>query len=214
MKERLAVMLAETQLYALRARPGDDRDRFMDIEKLAAANGHVRTMLAARSERIVAETIGGKSPGGRIFDDVMRPFGAVERRTMARTFAWAAHIVTQAESNPRDSVASAELAESLVPARSVAALATRCVRADIAIDAQRYDAARELAQSAYSDAEVTGNGRLRATAARTLAATALGTRRRCEAQRYIREALALTERFGSPEALSRTTALARRLNVA
>ena len=212
-KERLAVMMADTQLYGLRTRPGADRHRFRVIEELAASHGHVRTMLGARSERIVAETAAGPDAAGRIFDDILRPFGALERRTMARTFAWVAHIVTQAESNPRDSVASAQLAESIVPARSVIALVTRSVRANVAIDARRYDDALPLAQSVYSDAELTGNGRLRGAAARSLAAIALGCRRRSEAQRYIREALSLTERYGSTEALARANALARRLGV-
>ena len=44
-------------------------------------------------------------------------------------------------------------------------------------------------------------------------AIALGCRRRSEAQRYIREALSLTERYGSTEALARANALARRLGV-
>jgi hypothetical protein len=94
------------------------------------------------------------------------------------------------------------------------ALGTRCVRANAAIDARRYDDACALAQSVYSDAAHAGNGRLRGAAARSLAAIALGSRRRSEARRYVQEALALTERYGSAEALARTYALAQRLDVA
>ena len=96
---------------------------------------------------------------------------------MARTFAWAAQLVVQCASNPRDFTASAQLAEAVVPGRDLIALGTRCVRANAAIDARRYDDARPLAESVYSDAEWIGNGRLRGAAARSLAAIAFGCRR-------------------------------------
>jgi hypothetical protein len=213
-KERLAVAMADIQLSALRSPRGAERDRFHDLERLAASHGHVRMMLAARSERIVAETVAGDSAVGRVFDDILLPFGAIERRTMARTFAWVARLVAECEANPRGVAASARFVEDLIPPRGLNALATRCVRASIALDMRRYDDARELAQSVYADAEYVGNGRLRGAAARNLAASALGCRRRGEAQRYLREALALSERYASLEALSRTTALARRLDIA
>ncbi len=213
-KERLAIMMADTHLFGLRARRGADRHRFRIIEELAAARGHVRTMLAARSERIVGETLAKPAGVGPLFDQILQPFGGAERRTMARTFAWAAQLVTQCESNPCVAAASARLAESIVPARDMIALGTRCVLANAAIDERRYDDARALAQSLYADAEYVGNGRLRGAAARSLAAVALGCRRRGEAQRHMREALALTERYGSTEALTRAYALARRLDVA
>ncbi len=213
-KERLAVLMAEAQLYSLRAPRGAARDRYSDIEQRAAACGHVRVLLASRSERVVAGTVAGEQAVGRVFNDLLAPFGAIERRTMVRTFAWVARLVAECESNPRDAVISARLVEELVPPRGVNALGARCVRASVAIDARRFDVAREIAQSVYADAEHVGNGRLRGAAARNLAACALGSRRRAEAQRYIREALTLTERFGSQEALDRTNVLARRLDIA
>jgi hypothetical protein len=133
---------------------------------------------------------------------------------MARAFAWAAQIVAQCESNPQDAVAGAHLAEGLSPARSAGALIARCTRATVAITARRFEEAAEMMQSAYADAESVGNGRVRAATARNLSEIALGCRRRSEAQRYIREALALSERFASPEALARVNVLARRLDVA
>ena len=213
-KERLAVIMADTQLFGLRAPVGTDCDRFEALEQLASSHGHVRSMLAARAERIISETALGRTPAGRAFTDILSPFGTAERRWMARTFAWAAQLVAQCASNPRDFAASAQLAEALVPPRDITALGTRCVRANAAIDDRRFDDARPIAESLYSDAEWIGNGRLRGAAARSLAAIAFGCRRRTEAQRYIRESLALTERYGSPEALARANALARRLDVA
>ena len=68
--------------------------------------------------------------------------------------------------------------------------------------------------SVYTDAKLAGNGRVLGAAARSLSVIALGSRRRAEAQRYIRESLSLCERFASPHALGRTQALARRLDVA
>ncbi|HWT06276.1 MAG TPA: hypothetical protein VN224_11005 [Xanthomonadales bacterium] len=213
-KEHLALMMSDAQLYGLRARPGADRDRYREIEALAGLRGHVHIMLAARAERIVSETAWRKNMTGRIFDDVLRPFGVIERRALARVFAWVAHILTGAESDSRDSAASAKLAESILPARSLVALVSRCDRADAAIAARRCDEASALAQSAYSDAEFSGNFRVRARAARSLALIALRGRRRSEAQRYIREALSLSERFATPFALDQTIALARHLDVA
>ena len=46
-KERLAVIMADTQLFGLRAPVGTDADRFGALERLASSHGHVRVMLAA-----------------------------------------------------------------------------------------------------------------------------------------------------------------------
>jgi|GEM_PF-2521091 len=213
-KERLAIMMADAQLFGLAAPRGADRHRFSLVEQLAASRGHIHTMLGARAERIVSEAVAGSKATRHVFEDVLRPFGTLERREMARTFAWAAHAVTHAELSPRATVASAHLTESMVPARSMAALITRCTRANVAIDARNYDAARPLAQHVYDDAAALGNGWLRGAAARSLAAVAFGCRHRSEARRYIQEALTLTERFGSPSALANVNMLARRLDVA
>lgn len=213
-KERLALMMADAQLVALRAARGDDGVRFQAIEELAARYGHVRTMFAARSERIVSEA--ARVPGGvsRVADDVLGRFDTTQRRSMARAFAWAAQLVAQFEANQRRSLATAHLAESLVPVHSMVSLGMRCFRANVAIDERRFEDARAIAESAYSDAQRIGNGRLHGAAARSLAAIELGYRRRGEARRYLRESLALTGRYGSFEALGRVNALARRLDVA
>ena len=213
-KERLALAMADAQLYSLRTSLDLVRDRFGAVEKLAAAHGHVRPMLAARSERVFREAAALPGSSVRLFDRMLHPFGAAERRSMAWTFAWVAQLVTQCESNAADFATSAQLAESRVPRRAMIALGTRCVRANVAIDAHQYGEARPLAESVYADAEFIGNGRLRGAAARSLAAIAFAGRRKREAEQYLREALDLTERFGSYEALARARALARRLNVA
>jgi hypothetical protein len=213
-KERLCLMMADAQLYGFRAPRGADRYRFRVVERLAASHGHVHAALTARAERIAGAAVAGPDAAGRIFDRIMQPFGAVERRGMARARAWAAQVVTQCESNPCHAIMSAKLAESVLPPRSASAMMARCRRAAVAIDAHCLDDAASLLQSIYDDADLAGNGRVRATAARSLATIALGRRRRSEAQCYIRQALALAERFGSPEALARTTAIARKLNVA
>ena len=213
-KERLGLMMADAHLFGLRAPRGEDRHRFRIVERLAASHGHVHTRLAARAERIAGAAAAGPTAGGRICDDVLRPFGTCERRTMARAFAWAAEAVAQCESNPRQAIECAQLAEDLLPVRSANALMARCLRAEVAIVAHRFDEAEPLAQSVMSDAELAGNGRVIAAAARSMATIALGRRRRSEAQRYMWKALSLSERFASPEALARSNALARRLHVA
>ena len=213
-KERLAILTADAHVYSLHVSRGGDRHRFRIVERLAASHGHVRAMLGARAQRIAGAVAEGPSAAGRIAEEILRPFGAAERHTMARTLVSAAQCVAQCESNVRDAAASAELVESMLPPRNATALMVRYARANHALAGRRYDDARTLAQSVYEDAELTGNGRLRGLAARMLAASALRNRRRGAAQRYIREALALNERYGCPEALARTNALARRLDIA
>jgi hypothetical protein len=212
-KERLAVMMAGAHLHGLSAAPGGDRERFRAVEELAASRGHVHILLAARGERVVAEAGTAPDGAGRVFHEAMLPFGPVERRTMARAFAWVAHALTHRESDPHDCLAGARLAESIVPARSVCGLGARYARVRLAVAARRYDEARDVAEAAYADAVAVGNGRLRGGAARGLATVALGCRRYGEARRYIAEALALTERYGSAEALARTRAIALRIGI-
>ena len=213
-RERLAILTADAHVYSLHVTRGADRHRFRIVEKLAASHGHVRAMLGARAQRIAGAAAAGPAAAGRIAERILQPFGAAERNGMARTLASAAQCVAQCESNPRDAVAGAQLVERLLPARSATALMARHARASQALAANRYDEARSLAQSVYDDAELAGNGRMRGIAARTLAAVALRSRRRSAAQRFIRESLSLNERYGCPEALARTTALARRLDIA
>jgi len=213
-KERLALLAAEAQMVGLHTAGGEDRVFAVRIEELAASHGHMHTMLNARADRIVGDA--GSRPGARapIFDAVISGFDAAGRRTMARTFAWSASGVAQCESNPEKAEASARLAERLVPPRSAPALMARCMRAYVAIAAHRYDEASELAQAVYADAEFVGNARMRGAAARGLASVAIGYRRRSEARRYIREALSLVGRYGSPAAFVRANAVAQQLDVA
>jgi hypothetical protein len=213
-KERLALMMADAYLYGLQASRGADRHRFRIVERLAASRGHVRSFLAARAERIAGAAAAGPMGSARISEAILQPFGVGERRRMARAFGRAAEIAAGSESNRRNAGEAAKLAEGTFPARSTLAMMARHIRATLAIDARRYDEAALLIQSVYSDAELVGNGRVLAAAARSLSAIALGCRRRAEAQGYIRQALSLSEHFASPEAFARTCALARRLNVA
>ena len=213
-RERLAILTADAHVYSLHVTRGGDRHRFRSVEKLAAAHGHVRAMLGARAQRISGAAAAGPAAVGRIAERIFRPFGAAERNGLARTLASAAQCVAQCEANPRDAVAGAQLVERLLPARNATALMARQARASLALAANRYDEARAVAQSVYDDAELAGNGRIRGIAARTLAAVALRCRRRAAARRFIRESLSLDERYGCPEALARTTALARRLDIA
>ena len=214
MKERLALMMADAQLYGLGAPRGADRHRFRNVERLAASYGYVHAEWTARAERIAGAAVAGPDGAGRILDRVMRPFGVVERRTMAHAYACAANVVTQCESNARDVIAGAKLAESLLPARSTGAMMARHRRATVAIAARCHDDAGALLVSVYDDAELSGNNRVRAAAARSLAVVALARRHRSEARSYICQALELTERFGSADALARTYVIARRLDIA
>jgi hypothetical protein len=213
-KERLALMMADAHLFGFVAPRGGDRHRFRVIERRAAAHGHVRTHLLARAERIAGETAAASVKTGRIGATILQPFGAGERRSLARAFALAAEIAAGIESNQRQAVDISELAESLLPPRSAGRLGARFSLANIVIGARRFDEAEPLAQSVYSDAKAAGNHRVLAGAARALSEIAAGRRRRTEAQRYIRESLTLSERFASPAALALTIAFARRLDVA
>ena len=177
------------------------------IEQLAASHGHVRAMLAARAERIVSETALGRAPAGRAFD---RHPGPVRS---CRTPLHGAHVrvggadrSAVSSRTSATSAASAQLAESLVPGTGRHRVGDALRARERGHRSAPVSTKREpLAESVYSDAERIGNGRLRGAAARSLAAIAFGCRRRAEAQRYIRESLALTERYGSPEALARAT---------
>ena len=213
-KERLALIMADARLFGFRSPPGADRHKFRIIERLAAAHGHVHTRLLARAERIAGESAAGRVNAARISGTILQPFGAGERRSLARAFALAAEIAAGIESNQRQSVEISKLAESLLPPRSAGGLGARFSFANAVIGARRFDEAEPLAQSMYADAKAVGNLRVLAGAARALSVIAAGCRRRTEAQRYIREALTLGERFASPTALALTTGFARRLDVA
>ena len=212
-KERLALMMADAHLFGFYAPRGADRHQFRVIERRAAVHGHVRMHLFARAERIASETAAAPIKTARITGTILQPF-AGERRSLARAFVLAAESAAGVESNQRQVVEISKLAESLLPPRSAGSLRVRYFIANTVIGARRFDEAEPLAQAIYSDAKATGNHRVLAAAARALSIIAAGSRRRTEAQRYIREAVTLSERFASPAALALTMAFARRLDVA
>src|SRR6202035_2316750 len=63
-KERLALMHAGAQFHGLRE-PGAERASFLAAERLAAQSGYVRTMMAARAERIGSD-FGAGNGGERV----------------------------------------------------------------------------------------------------------------------------------------------------
>jgi hypothetical protein len=213
-KERLALMMADAHVFGFGAPRGADRHQLRVVERRAAAHGHVRTHLIARAERIASETAAAPVKTARISGPILKPFGAGERRSLARAFALAAESAAGLESNKRQVVELSNLVSSLLPPRSGGGLTVRYFIANTIIAARSFDEAEPLAQIIYSDAKAAGNHRVLAAAARALSIIATGCRRRTEAQRYIREALTLSERFASPAALALTMGFARRLDVA
>ncbi|MBV8581021.1 MAG: hypothetical protein JOZ86_10360 [Candidatus Eremiobacteraeota bacterium] len=211
-KERLALAAADAKLAALRAPADAVRERLLALERDAARLGHVRTRLGARAERLGGEASPRERPGSVVATS-LRPFGAFERRTMARTFAAAALIAARAEANPPAALRAAMLAEHAVAPRCVIALQARCLRAAVGAQLGRFDEARAVALAVRFDAERIGNHRLRGAAARHLAAIAHAQGRTGEARAHLREALLLLERYGTYRSLMRANALARTLAV-
>jgi hypothetical protein len=205
-KERLAVMYADAQHCGLQSVAGD-RDRFLAIEQIAERRGYVRTLLRARAERIGTD-VSVANGGEGVLDEIVRPFEPGDRRAMPCALASAARIAAQCELDLARGVADAQLAESLVPARSATALFARCWRTKAAIWQGDLDGACALAHAAHHDAELLGNGRIRGAAACDLAAIAFARRRRADGERYLREALSLLDRFGTPMSRARVHALA------
>jgi hypothetical protein len=89
----------------------------------------------------------------------------------------------------------------------------RCRRAVFALRLERFDEARTIAHAIQCDAHELGNGRLHGAAARHLARIALAQHRVLDAQRHVREALPLLQRYGTWVSLREANALARRLGV-
>jgi tetratricopeptide (TPR) repeat protein len=208
-KERLAVMFADARIVGLRDEEAD-YERFFAIEEIAARRGRVRMLLLARAERICTElrAFGG---GERVLDRILSPFEPGVRRTTPLALATAACVVAQCERDRERAFAALELAERLLPPRNAMTLIARGIRVRLLADAERFDEARELAQSLKNEAERIGNERVRGSAARHLAAIALAEHRRADAKRHIREALGILERFGTPSSLAHARDLARRL---
>jgi hypothetical protein len=211
-KERFALMYAEARIFGLRERNGADAVRFAELEQLARSQGHLRTMLSARGERI-SSTV-RTMRGERIFDAVLGPFGEAERGTMAHALASAALLVVQCERDPRHIRAATELAQRLTPPRSATALLVRCMHTSHALLQRRYDEVRALAQAIRDDAELAGNARVHGAASRYLALAALAQRKPRIAQHYIVEALPLLAQYGTRVALSDASAVARKLKLA
>ncbi|MEA2690583.1 MAG: hypothetical protein QOD51_3190, partial [Candidatus Eremiobacteraeota bacterium] len=122
-------------------------------------------------------------------------------------------IAAQFERDPARGLSAAELAESLVPARSAVALRARCWRTKIALAQDRTDDAWGIAHAAHRDAELLGNGRIRGAAACDLATIAFARHRRADGERYLREALPLLERYGTCISRARVHAVARQAAV-
>ena len=211
-KERFALMHADVMLAVLRLPPVSGRDGLLQVEELAARSGHARRLLPVRAERIGSEVPVLRRPD-EICDAVLGMFGAAERRTMSLSFATAARLVAQYEEDPRRGTDAALLTERFAAPRSAEALFARCRRAVFALRLGQCDEARALAHAIQADAQELGNGRLHGAAARHLARIALAQHRVCDAQRHVREALPLLERYGAYESLREANAIARRLGV-
>jgi hypothetical protein len=210
-KERFALMYADARLDGLREPPRADGSGLVELERLAHAKGHLRTLLSARAERI-GSTVQTER-GERIFHTVLAPFNAAERGSMTAALAAAALIVAQCERDPRHARAAADLAERLVPARSATALLARSSRASRDLEKRRYDEAWPLLQAIHDDAELVGNARVRGAAGRHLATVALLQRRRRTAHRCIDWALPLLVHYGTRHALAQAGEIARRLHL-
>ncbi|MBV8299709.1 MAG: hypothetical protein JO083_09235 [Candidatus Eremiobacteraeota bacterium] len=211
-KERFALMHADVMLAVLRLPPLNGRAGLLAVEQLAARSGHARRLLPVRAERIGSEVPVLRRPDG-ICELLLGMFGAAERRTMSLSFATAARLVAQYEADPLRGTDAALLAERFAAPRSAEAMLARCRRAVFALHLGRYDEARALACAIRTGAQELGNGRLHGAAARHLARIALGQHRVREAQRHVREALPLLERYGSYESLREANEIARRLGV-
>jgi hypothetical protein len=210
-KERFALLYAEARLTTLREPVGMESAGLAQLESLARAKGHLRTMLSARAERI-ASTVRTER-GERVFDRVLAPFRAAERGSMTAALATAAVFVAQCERDPRLTRTAAELAEGLVPARSAMALLARCTRATRHVEKRRYHEVWPLMQAIRDDAELAGNARVRGAAGRHLATVALLQRRRRTAHRCIEWALPLLVHYGTRHALNQAGELARQLHL-
>jgi hypothetical protein len=210
-KERFALMYADARLRGLREPPAVQGSGLAELERLARAKGHLRTLLSARAERIgsMVQT----ERGERIFDKVLSPFRAAERGSMTAALAAASLIVAQCERNPHDARTAADLAERLAPPRSATALLARSSRAGRDVEKRRYEEAWPLLQAIRDDAELVGNARVRGAAGRHLATVALLQRRRRTAHRCIDWALPLLVHYGTRRALSQAGEIARQLHL-
>lgn len=212
-KERLAILDADVQFFALCAPRGAARDRYRIIEDQATKRGHIHAMLRARTERIACEAALGQRPK-RFVAEPLRALDPFEKRAMSYSYAWSARVVAQNEAPGVRSLAAARLTETLLPPRSAQALMARGVRVTCALQAGGLDEARRSALEIVRDAEAVGNHRVRGAAVSYLAEIAYMLRRRVDAQRHVRRAIELLEQYGTYESLKRAHMIARLLRIA
>jgi hypothetical protein len=211
-RERLALLDADAQFFALCTPRGAARDRYRSIEGHAAKRGYIHAMLRARTELIACETPLGKRPG-QFLADPLRAFAALEKRAMSYTYAWSSRVVAQNEAPGLRSVAAARITETLLPARSAQVFMVRGVRIARALQTGRLDDARRSALELVRDAETVGNHRVRGAGISYLAEIAYTRRRRIDAQRYACRAIELLEQYGTYESLKRAHMIARLLRI-
>jgi hypothetical protein len=209
-RDRIAVMLAETRMLGLTGL-FDDYQHLLAIEGLAAARGHVRTLLIVRADRINIELV--TRTGDRVFERIVDGIDTAQRRAMPHALAFAACAAAECERDVSAARAALDLVERLLPPRSALALIARGTRVTIARRESRYEDARLLAHVLRDDAEAAGNARVRGGAERHLAAIAVAQRRRSDAQRHVSTALSLLERYGTPVGLAETHRIARGLAI-
>jgi hypothetical protein len=210
-KDRLAVMYADARIRGL-GRVFDDYAQLLAIEELAAAHGHVRTLLVVHADRVSSELVTATG-GERVLERFLGSLDTGDRRTMPKAVAFAACAAAECERNVAAAHAAVDLVERLQPPRSVLALLARSTRIAVVIREGRYDAARLMAHALWNDAESAGNERIRGGAERHLAAIAVAQRRPVDARRHVAAALVLLERYGTPMGLAATRRAARRLAV-
>jgi hypothetical protein len=211
-KERLGVMLAHAQFAGLRLHEGE-RELFLAIEEIAQRRRYVRTLLAARAQRIGAELF-GNGGGDFVLERILDAFDPGERRATPWALGLAACIAIECSREPRERLAAADITERLLPAHSTLSMVARSRRVRIMIEERRYEDARAAAQALRNDAQLIGNPRVHGSTSHVLAVIALAQHRPGDAKRFIEEALPLLEQYGAEFALNEARNVAERLGVA
>jgi hypothetical protein len=211
-KERLAVMHVDAQLYALRGNSEEKEERMRAVERLAAAASHIRPLFAARADQLS----GGSERSERndqAFDRVFADIALAEKGSVDRTFAYVACIAAQWHADTRRAAWAAETSATVLPPRSGMALLAQAGRAFCAIASRRMDDARAIAEGVRLEASSRGNARMRAGADRNLAMIALERGETRSARRLISDAMPVIERYGSQIAFIDACAIARRVGI-
>jgi hypothetical protein len=211
-KERLAVMQVDAQLYALRGDPLEKDRRMQAVERLAEAVCHIRPLLAARADRLSGDS---RQPprNDQAFDQVLADVASAEKGSADRTFAYVACIAAQWHGDPQRAMWAAEVPATVLPQSSGMALLAQATRAQCAIGSCRFDDARAIVEGVRSEARSRGNARLRAGAERNLAAIALRRGFTRDARRLISDAMPVIERYGSRIAFTEACTIARRVGL-